>query len=166
MSEKFILRIIEALTGENGRKIVEILLNSQGGKSDEELAQELNLKVNDVRKLLYELSKQGFIAYTRITKGESRWYNYYWYTDMDMLKQSVNRRMNEVIRVLNERLAYEESQTFYMCPNDLSRYTFDEAFENNFRCIQCGFELIEVDNSKTVQYLKKLIEVLSSIRKI
>ncbi len=159
------LKIIEALTGENGRRIVEILLNSQGGRSDEELAQELNLRVNDVRKLLYELSKQGFVAYIRMTKGESRWYSYYWYTDIDMLKHSINRRMNEVIRVLNERLAYEESQTFYICPNDSSRYTFDEAFENNFRCIQCGFELIEVDNSRTVQYLKKLIEVLLTIHK-
>ncbi|MEM0005604.1 MAG: transcription factor, partial [Ignisphaera sp.] len=131
MSENIILKIIEVLAGENGKKIVEILLNSQGGKSDEELAQELNVRVNDVRKLLYELSKQGFVAYTRMTKGDSRWYSYYWYTDMDMLKQSINRRMNEIRRVLNERLAYEESQTFYMCPNDLSRYTFDEAFENN-----------------------------------
>ncbi|MEM0152783.1 MAG: hypothetical protein QXJ56_07480 [Ignisphaera sp.] len=165
MSENIILKIIEVLAGENGKKIVEILLNSQGGKSDEELAQELNVRVNDVRKLLYELSKQGFVAYTRMTKGDSRWYSYYWYTDMDMLKQSINRRMNEIRRVLNERLAYEESQTFYMCPNDLSRYTFDEAFENNFRCIHCGSELIEIDNSRTVQYLKRLIEALSLIHR-
>ncbi|MCS7111015.1 MAG: hypothetical protein N3D82_06045 [Ignisphaera sp.] len=166
MGESIILKVVEALAGENGRRIVEALLNSQGGKSDEELSQELNLRANDVRKLLYELSKQGFVAYTRMTKSDSRWYNYYWYTDMDMLRQSISRRMDEVIRVLNERLTYEASQTFYMCPNDLSRYTFDEAFENNFRCIQCGSELIEVDNSRTVRYLRSLIEALSSIRRV
>jgi transcription initiation factor TFIIE subunit alpha len=161
LSDDLILKIVETLAGEGGRRIVEVLLNSQSGKSDEEIAQELNLRINDVRKTLYELSKHGFVAYIRVTKGDSRWHNYYWYTDKNMLKQSIDRRINEVLRILNERLAYEESQTFYICPNDLIRYTFDEAFENNFRCIQCGSELIEADNTKTVQYLKNLIKALS-----
>lgn len=166
MVDSIVLKIVEALAGENGRRIVEILMNSQGGKSDEEIARELNLRVNDVRKLLYELSKQGFVAYTRTAKGDGRWYSYYWYTDIDMIRQSINKRIDEVTRILSERLAYEASQTFYMCPNDLSRYTFDEALENNFKCIQCGSELVEIDNSRMVQYIRKLIEALSLIRRV
>mgnify|MGYP001772851337 CR=1 FL=1 len=157
------LKIVEALAGESGRRIIELLLNSQSGKSDEEIAQELNLRVNDVRRLLYELSRYGFVAYIRMTRGDSRWYNYYWYTDKNMLKQGIDKRISEVMRILNERLAYEESQTFYICPNDMARYTFDEAFENNFRCIQCGSELVEVDNTKVIQYLRSLIKALSTI---
>jgi len=163
LSDEYILRAVEIIVGENGRKIMERLLLTQQGKSDEELAQELNMKVNDVRRILYELAKYGFVSYIRTTKGDSRWYNFYWYTDKSMSNRAIIQRIKEIIRILQERLEYEKSEAFYLCPNDNTRYTFEEAFENNFRCLSCGGELIEVDNNKVVSHLLELIRRLQTI---
>ncbi len=163
MGDDYILRAVEIIAGENGRKIMERLLLSLQGKSDEELAQELNMKVNDIRRILYELAKYGFVSYIRTARGDSRWYNFYWYTNKSMSDKAIIQRVKEIIRIMQERLEYEKSEAFYLCPNDNTRYTFAEAFENNFRCLSCGGELIEVDNSKVVSHLLELIKKLQTI---
>ncbi|MEM0027261.1 MAG: hypothetical protein QXT53_04020 [Ignisphaera sp.] len=160
MNDSDMLKIVEQMYGANGRKILEILLNSPNGKTIEELAQETSIRINDVRRLLYEMSQDGFVAYIRSQRGESHWYNYRWYSNHSMLRTSFVRRLKEVIRVLQERLNFEMSNTFYICPNDQSVYTFEEAFENNFQCIQCGSDLIEFDNKSIVSYLNGIIEKL------
>ncbi|MEM1916673.1 MAG: hypothetical protein QXU00_05290, partial [Ignisphaera sp.] len=63
MSDDVLLKVVEAIAGENGKRIVVSLLESETGKSDEELSNELNIRVNDVRRLLYELANHGFVAY-------------------------------------------------------------------------------------------------------
>lgn len=154
------LKVVEAIAGENGRKIVESLMNSASGKSDEELSNELGIKLNDARRLLYELANHGFVAYGKLSKGDIRWYNYVWFTNKSMIEQAIKKRKIEIIRILEERLSYEETHTSYMCPVDFTQYSFDDAFENNFRCLKCGLELIELDNKKLVSYLRQLIEEL------
>ncbi len=163
MGDDYILRAVEVIAGENGRKIMEKLLLAQQGKSDEELAQELDMRINDVRRILYELAKYGFVSYARTTKGDSRWYNFYWYTDRSMGNKAIIQRIKEIVRILQERLEYEKSEAFYLCPYDNARYTFEEAFENNFRCLSCGGELIEVDNNKVISHLLELIRKLQLI---
>lgn len=155
-----IMKLIEAIYGAAGRKLVEVLLKHPEGATDEEVAQEADMKINDVRRLLYEMAHHGLVSYIRSTKGDSYWYSYRWYTSEHNLRQSITRRVTEVLRVLEERLVFESSNTFYICPVDLSRYTFEEALENNFQCIRCGADLVEYDNSREKQKLKELIEVI------
>ena len=160
MNDSDIIKVVEQMYGVNGRKILEALLNSPNGKTIEEIAQETSIRVNDVRRLLYEMSQDGLVAYIRSQRGESHWYSYRWYSNYSMLKASLVRRLKEVIRVLQERLNFETSNAFYICPNDQSVYTFEEAFENNFQCIQCGSDLVEFDNKQIVSYLSNIIEKL------
>lgn len=63
-------------------------------------------------------------------------------------------------RKLRERLEYEEQNYFFVCkdceePKDT--FTFDEAFELNFRCPECGGKLEAQDNEKIKEFLKKRI---------
>ena len=64
---------------------------------------------------------------------------------------------------LRERLRYEETNTFYICPNCGIRFTFDEALENGFRCPRCGTSLEYFDNSKIVEFLRRKIAELEKI---
>jgi len=160
LSDDVLLKVVEAIAGENGKRIVVSLLESETGKSDEELSNELNIRVNDVRRLLYELANHGFVAYNRSTRSDTRWHDYTWFTNRPMLEQAVKKRKREIIRILEERLSYEELHTSYICPMDSTQYSFDEAFENNFRCLKCGAELVELDNRKLVSYLRQLIDEL------
>lgn len=155
-------KIVEAIVGENGRKIIEFLLSSETGKNDEEISNELGIRINDVRRILYDLANYGFVAYNRSTRSNSRWHNYSWFTSKEMIKLAINRRKKEVARILEEWLSYEEARTLYICPLDHTLYTFDDAFENNFRCLKCNSDLIELDNNKVVSYVRQLINLLRS----
>ncbi len=155
-----ILKLVETLTGEIGRRVVEVLLERGEEVSDEEIAQALNMRINDVRRALYELARYGIVSYKRVGKRDSFWYTYRWYIDKDTLARVLLQRKKSVLRKLEDRLAYEESGVFYVCPIDGSRYSFDEAFENYFKCPRCGSDLVEVNNSSVVEYLKNLIERL------
>lgn len=155
-----LLKLVEALTGDVGRKVFEVLLEHSGEMSDEEIAQAVNLRINDVRKVLYELAKYGMVSYKRISTRDSLWYSYKWYIDEDALMRTLLQRKKSVLKKLEERLAYEESGVFYVCPVDGSRYSFDEAFENYFKCPRCGSDLVEVNNDAVVEYLRRLIDKL------
>ncbi len=160
MSKETLLAIVERMVGPEGRKVFEILLEAGTELSDEEIAQRADLRINDVRRVLYELTRLGFVSYKRISRGEGYWYSYKWYIDLDTLARTLLHRKKSVVKRLEERLEYERSNVFYQCPMDGSRYTFDEAFENYFRCPRCGSELVEVDNSNVVKVLEQLIEKL------
>lgn len=162
MDDETLLKIVEGIAGENGRKIISLLLSSGSSKSDEEISDELNLRVNDVRRILYDLANHGFVAYSRSTKSDTRWHTYSWFTNKEMILQAINKRKREVIRILEEWLSYGEANTSYICPHDYTLYTFDDAFENNFRCLKCGSDLIELDNSKVVSYIKQVLNILRS----
>ncbi len=152
--------LIRNLVGEVGEKIVVLLLESKEALSDEEIAEKLGLRINDVRKALYDLVKLGFVTYRRVTKRESYWHTYKWFTDESMIAQAVLRRKRETLKKLEQRLQYEKESVFYTCPVDGSRYSFDEAFENYFKCPRCNSDLVEVDNRSIVEALEKLIEKL------
>lgn len=155
------LKVIEVLSGENARKIVELLIKNGKGMSDEEISNTLNLRVNDVRRILYDLASNGFVAYKRSSGENSRWYSYIWFTDKDMIMQAIGKRKREVLRILSEWLSRSESLPTYICPYDYSLYTFDDAFENSFRCIKCGADLVEIDNRKVVEFVKNLVNKLN-----
>ena len=152
--------LIRNLVGEIGEKIILLLLETKEALSDEEIAERLGLRINDVRKTLYDLVKLGFVTYRRVTRRESYWHSYKWFTNEMMIAQAILRRKKEALRKLEQRLQFEKENVFYVCPLDGSRYSFDEAFENYFRCPRCGSDLVEVDNRKIVENLEKLIERL------
>jgi transcription initiation factor TFIIE subunit alpha len=161
LTEDLVLKVIEVLSGENARKIVELLIKNGKGMSDEEISNTLNLRVNDVRRILYDLASNGFVAYKRSSGESSRWYSYIWFTDKDMIMQAIGKRKREVLRVLSEWLSRSESLPTYICPYDYSLYTFDDAFENSFRCIKCGADLVEIDNRKVMEFVKNLVNKLN-----
>ncbi len=148
------------LVGEVGEKVLMLLIQVKEPLSDEEISEKLGLRINDVRKALYDLVKLGLVSYKRMTRRDSYWHVYKWYTDEKMISQALLRRKKEVLRKLEARLRYESENVFYMCPVDGSRYSFDEVFENYFRCPRCGSDLVEVDNTQIVEKLRELVDKL------
>ena len=154
-------KVIRALTGDLGERIVLLLLEQRTEMSDEEIAQSLGARINDVRKVLYDLVRYGFVTYKRITRRESYWHVYKWFTNEELIARALLQRKRLALKKLIDRLNYEKNNVFYECPVDGSRYSFDEAFENYFRCPRCGADLVEVNNEHVVKALENLIERLS-----
>jgi len=158
-----IVEFVKLMLGEQAAKIFAELYKICEEVNDEEIAKRLGLKLNEVRRQLYLLSEQGLVSYRR-TKGKNgEWYTYYWRIEKDRLLGIIRSRKMITLNKLRERLRYEETNTFYICPNCGIRFTFDEALENGFGCPRCGTSLEYFDNSKIVEFLRRKIAELEKI---
>ncbi|MHA1723564.1 MAG: hypothetical protein ACTSYC_07175 [Promethearchaeota archaeon] len=63
-------------------------------------------------------------------------------------------------RKLRDKLYFEENNYFFICnqcENKTIKYNFDDAYELNFRCPECGGTLEAQDNKDIIEFLKKRI---------
>lgn len=126
------------------------------------------LKLNTVRKTLYKLYSEKLAQFRRIRDKSTGWFIYYWWHEFDFLEEIVLEKKKLVQRKLRDRLQFEENNYFFLCKNCNKiniKYKFDEAFELNFRCPDCGSPLEAQDNQSIINLLKEKI-VLSDKTKI
>ncbi len=126
------------------------------------------LKLNTVRKTLYKLYSEKLAQFRRIRDKSTGWFIYYWWHEFDFLEEIVLEKKKLVQRKLRDRLQFEEKNYFFLCKNCNKiniKYKFDEAFELNFRCPDCGSPLEAQDNQSIINLLKEKI-VLSDKTKI
>ena len=160
MSKKELMDLIEALAGREAKEVFNYLLEQGKELTDEEISRSTGIRVNAVRKALYSLSELGLISYRRIRDRNTGWYVYYWRINLENIDSILLTRKKEILKKLRERLEYEKGNTFFICENEGIRYTFDEAFEYDFRCPRCGGNLVHVDNNEVVEILEKRIKML------
>ena len=66
-----------------------------------------------------------------------------------------------------EILSFEEKNYFFLCKTCQKinvKYNFDEAFELNFRCPDCGNPLDAQDNKKIIELLKNKIALSRNLK--
>ncbi|MHA1490117.1 MAG: transcription factor E [Promethearchaeota archaeon] len=126
------------------------------------------LKLNSVRKTLYKLYSAKLAQFRRIRDKSTGWFIYYWWHEFDLLGEIILEKKKIIQLKLRERLNFEKKNYFFSCKNCIHlsiKYDFDEAFELNFRCPDCGGPLEAQDNQKIIQFLKEKI-VLNKQTKI
>lgn len=136
------------------------------GKRDFEPDDEEILKLNTVRKTLYKLYGEKLAQFRRIRDKSTGWFIYYWWHQFDLLEDILRDKRKLLQLKLRNRLKFEENNYFYVCSNceeKSIRYNFDEAFELNFRCPQCGESLEAQDNSEVIEFIKEKIVALQKI---
>lgn len=153
--------ILAELFGEDVIPVVRVL-KEKGKATDEEIAQELDVKVNIVRKVLYKLYENRLARYTRHRDPESGWYTYTWELDLRNLEDLLRKKRREILEKLKERLRYEESHIFFRCkcPDGENRVPFEVAMEMQFFCPKCNTYMEQEDNSKMIEFLRERIRVL------
>lgn len=149
----------EILTGitndeENSFSIIKCLL--EGKTTDEEIAEETEIRLNIVRRVLYKLYDAGIASYKRSKDPETQWYTYSWKFEEKKVSEIVERKYEKLTREVKESIEYEEENMFFVCKTNDHRYNFEEASENNFTCGECGAALEYQDNSTIIMELKEL----------
>ncbi len=130
------------------------------GLSDEELSDITGIKQGEIRnvlRMLYELRMVGYRRGRHPVTGATR---YYWYPDYAGINMTLYWRKKQVLEKLKQRLEYEENNTFFRCPREGVRYTFEEAYEYDFHCPRCSSMLVEEDNTKIKEVLRRAIAEL------
>ncbi len=130
------------------------------GLSDEDIEKRTGYKQSEIRRVLRLLYENSLAVYRRGRHPETGATRHYWRIDWDNVKIAILRRKKMVLAKLKYRLQYEKENTFYVCPVEGFRYTFNEAFDYDFTCPRCGSLLEEEDNTHIIRFLEKRIKEL------
>ncbi len=125
------------------------------------------LKLNSVRKTLYKLYSEKLAQFRRIRDKSTGWFIYYWWHEFDLLEEILLEKKKLIDSKLRDRLEFEQNNYFFMCKNcedSNIKYNFDEAFEHNFRCPNCGGPLEAQDNQSIIEFLKNKIALIQNTK--
>lgn len=156
------LSMVEEIGGEDAVHIFH-LLTAKKEITDEQISEVTGLKLNMIRKILYKLNEGQIATYRRERDPNTGWFVYFWFLRKEGLEALIQRRQREVLKVLQERLAFESQSDFYTCENQCHKLPFNDSFEIGFQCPTCGLLLTQLDNQELLETLEKKITELSTL---
>ena len=121
-----------------------------GEVTDEELAEELGLELNDVRRTLFILYENDLASYRRVRDEDSGWLTYLWTFDYDNIPPNLEEEMYRLLEAMEERRDYEVAHEFYLCEVCSIRFEFGEAMDLGFECPECGSPLEAIENDHLI----------------
>lgn len=153
LNESMVQELIYDVTEDNENSLTIIKCLLEGKLTDEEISEEIELRLNIVRRILYKLYDAGLASYKRSKDPETQWYTYSWKFEEERVIDTIAKNYEEISREAEESLAYEEDNMFFKCINGC-RFNFEEASEHNFVCPECEKTLEYQDNSSLITELK------------
>jgi len=153
LNSPIVQRYLHELVGTEGMQVA--LSPPEGEVTDEEIAEDLDLEVNTVRRALIILNENKLTDYRRVRDQESGWLTYYWIFEYENIPQQLEEHMEELYRMLEKREEYEENNDFYRCSVCRDRYDFSDAYELQFTCARCSSDLNSEESGIILDYIKK-----------
>ena len=154
------VKISHMIGGDEYLKVSRSLLKSEDA-TDEEIASSTGLRINIVRKVLYDLFGKGLISGIRVKDERKGWFVYRWRSRRDEVENFIENQKKKILERIQQRLDYENSSEFYHCGNhDCNRVTFEDALDLFFKCPSCGKVLNLKTNEKIKKHFTKKIDHL------
>ena len=159
------VKIAAMIGGDEYLKVARSLLKSEDA-TDEEIASSTGLRINMVRKVLYDLFGKALITGIRIKDEKKGWFVYRWRSRSDEVENFIEGQKKKIVERLQQRLDYENSSDFYHCGNeDCPRITFEDALEGLFKCPNCGKVLNIKKNEKAKKaFATKIDQIKKDMR--
>jgi len=124
--------------GPNASEILKIL--AKAPKTDEDIAAQLGMKVNDIRRALNIMNSYSIVKYD-VNKDSKGWLIFKWKLNQEKLEGYVGKLRVELSTVEEPELQ-NGCNDFFMCkkcyPEQKVVLPFDSAFESGFNCDSCG----------------------------
>ncbi len=151
--EDSFVKIAGLLGGEEYVRIARALLNNENA-TDEEIASATGLKINTVRKALYDLFGRSLITGVRVRDLKKGWFVYRWRAQRDQVDGFIETQKRKAVERLKLRRDHESNHEFYHCGVDTcQRLTFEQAIEVFFKCPSCQRPLFLVGNDRLKEAL-------------
>jgi transcription initiation factor TFIIE subunit alpha len=158
LEDPVIQKYLHELVGPKGMPVA--AAPPDGEVTDEELAEELGLELNDVRRALFILYENDLASYRRLRDEDSGWLTYLWTFEYENIPEQLEGEMHHLLEGLEERRQYERDNEFYLCENCGIRFEFGEAMEFGFECPDCGSAVEAMENTRLVDAMDERIDAL------
>jgi transcription factor E len=159
INQKEIEESIKEIIGEEALILINEL-KKRKNQNEFNLAEKLNLTINQVRNLIYKLDSYNLVSSIRKKDKKKGWYVYYWTYHQSRAKDLVISYKEKRINKLKNRIEDLKKETYYFCPRKCITLNLISAMENNFRCPECNYLLLEEDKEKKIRFLKRELEML------
>ena len=147
------IRLCNLIGGEEYTKISKALLNNPNS-TDEEIAGGTGLKVNIVRKALYDLFGRSLITGIRVRDLNRGWFVYKWKADTEHSEIYLTNQKEKTLKKLRQKIEYYRSNDFYKCDNPTCEtITFQEALDQFFKCPSCGKNMNAIEKTTLLKAL-------------
>ena len=164
-TEELLQELVERVAGEVG--LIIYALKPKGEFTDEQLALELGIEINEIRRALFSLYEIGLAEYKRKRDDETGWMEYYWRINYDKQLEVLKHQLEKTKKNLEKKLETETSTVYYICMSGCIKVSYEEAMELNFTCPRCGGVLEYLDSSKAnekiQEEIKKIDEILQNL---
>ena len=160
-NKKLIGDIVSEAVGEDALDIV-FYLKGKKDISEFKIADDTKIEIHSVRNILYRLHGQNLVTYRRKKDRIKGWYISYWTFNPGRIHELVSILKKRKLERYVERLEKEEKNrgNYYICPKACVRMDFYTATEHDFKCPECGSLLNLQDNERTIDSLKKNIDII------
>ena len=156
------VKISEMIGGDEYLKVARSLLKAEDA-TDEEIASSTGLRINMVRKVLYDLFGKSLITGIRVKDERKGWFVYRWRSRREEVENFIEKQKKKISERLQQRLDYESSSEFYHCGNeDCPRVTFEDSLEAMFKCPSCNQVLNLKKNDKAKKAFAKKIDKIKN----
>ena len=152
LEDPVIQKYLHDLVGPTGMPVA--AAPPDGEVTDEELAEELGLELNDVRRALFILYENDLAAYRRVRDEDSGWLTYLWTFHYENIPENLEEEMYRLVDALEGRIEYETEHQFYLCETCSLRFEFEEAMEFGFECPECSTQLEAMENTRMVEAME------------
>ncbi|MFB6151321.1 MAG: transcription factor [Haloarculaceae archaeon] len=158
LEDPVIQKYLHELVGPKGMPVA--AAPPDGEVTDEELAEELGLELNDVRRALFILYENDLASYRRLRDEDSGWLTYLWTFEYGKIPEQLESEMYRLLDALEERHEYELDHEFYLCETCGIRFEFGEAMDFGFECPECGNPVEAMENTRLVDAMEERIDEL------
>ena len=133
ISGRLIDDVVSEIAGEDVIPLVRIL-KTRKNISEFKLAEGITKDINPTRNMLYRLYNANLVSFIRKKDKQKGWYIYYWTFNFRRIKHLVADIKKKRVDKLRDRLAREQSSSFFICKNRCIRLDFDQAMNFHFKC--------------------------------
>ena len=154
MLKKFLKEVVVTVVGKQAEEIID-LLDAQKYINEFIIAKKLGITINQTRNILYKISDQGLVSFTRKKDKKKGWYTYFWRLEpikcLEFLREVLIKKLSNLENQINSR----ETKEFYICKRCDIELSAENSLLHNFICPECGEIFTLKDNTPVLEELKK-----------
>jgi transcription factor E len=135
------------------KKATDVISALTEPKTDEQLAAELGIKINAVRRILNIMHGYGITNYN-ISKDSKGWLSFLWFINTNKIDQFYDyiSKKNSMMNIIDENC-----NDYFICKECFNEnkliFNFDSSFEVGFKCVLCGNKLERISKEEALGLL-------------